>query len=98
MAKVWFAKSGDDPTRGEAPYDLPLAKCIERLGLKRSHYLQGLDNTPRFDRPSDVDAFTAPRHVVVEIASPEASAIGWKPGFYHFGDISVSQVQKCLSD
>jgi hypothetical protein len=98
MAKVWFAKSGNDPTRGEANFVLTLARCIERLGLDRSHYLQGLDETPRFDRPSSADAFTAPRHVVVELETIEASVAGWKSGFYSLADLSISQAEKLLTD
>jgi hypothetical protein len=59
VAKIWFAKSGSDPTRGSAPYALSLSDCVERLSLKQSDYLSGLDVTPRFDRSSHQDEWYA---------------------------------------
>jgi hypothetical protein len=97
MAKVWFARSGNDPTSGAPAYDLPLSECVKRLGLAQSHYLRDLDGTPRFDLPSGVDSFATPRHVVVEIEDAEASARGWKSGFYSLADLSVPQARKLLS-
>jgi hypothetical protein len=96
VAKIWFAKSGKDPTRGSAPYALSLSDCVERLSLKQSDYLSGLDVTPRFDRSSLQDEFTAPRHVVVEVEAPEALAMSWKAGFYR-PVIFVLEAQKLLA-
>src|SRR5438874_7267261 len=69
MAKVWFAKSGNEPTFGKARYDLPLSECIVRLGLKQSHFLS--EAPPRFVEPSTSTGgvVTGPRHVVVEVAA-----------------------------
>lgn len=97
MAKIWFAKSGGEPTCGEAPYDMRLSECVARLGLKPLHYLCDLTVTPRFDHHR-ADGVAAPRHVVIEVSASEASAAGWKAGFYGLADISPLQATRLLSD
>ncbi|MBR0968066.1 hypothetical protein JQ554_28650 [Bradyrhizobium diazoefficiens] len=98
MAKVWFARSGRNPTTGEADYDLPLSECVKRLGLAASHYWSDLDTTPRFAQPTGLDGITSPEHVVVEVEQAEASARGWKSGFYYLSNMSVPQAKKQIAE
>jgi hypothetical protein len=76
MAKVWFMREGSDPTTGAPAYDeLPLERCIEQLGLAKSGWLHGLDQTPHFQAPlaksgwlhglDQTPHFQAPRPVAV---------------------------------
>lgn len=48
MVKVWFVREGPKPTNGGPAYELPLATCVELLGLTADHFLSGLECTPRF--------------------------------------------------
>jgi hypothetical protein len=95
MAKIWFAKAGQEPTYGDAPYALSLSDCIRCLSLKKSDYLCDLKTTPDLGQSSAIDGFTGPRHVVVEVPGPEALAMGWKAGFYG-PVISVGEAQQLL--
>jgi hypothetical protein len=97
VAKIWFAKSGNDPTRGSAPYALSLSDCVERLSLKQSDYLCGLDITPRFDRSSPQDNFTAPRHVVIEVEAPRGVGDVLESWFLSSCDFPVLEAQTLLA-
>ncbi|BAM90436.1 carbamoyl phosphate synthase small subunit [Bradyrhizobium oligotrophicum S58] len=78
MAKVWFAKGGDNPTLGEAVYELALSGCIMTLHVDPSFY-RGLE-PPRF-ASSGMDDFVGYRYVVIEVDQCEAIP-GWRAGYY----------------
>ena len=91
MAKIWYVREGGDPTAGD---DLPLEQCIELLGLAKNLPRSDLNRPPRFvgvrsDLPRD------PRYVFCEVSGQEASAYGWRPGFYRL-EISPKEVAKRL--
>lgn len=83
MAKVWLARDGNDPTRGGPLAEVPLSTCEAKLGLSRTDFLSDLSQTPRFGDPeAPSSAVFGYKHVVVELAETEATAHGWRSGFY----------------
>jgi len=80
MAKLWFAKSGSEPTAGEPSQELDVNECVSKLGLAKDHWRTSLEATPSFGEADKMQDFRAPEHVVVEIGEGEAA--GWKSGFY----------------
>jgi hypothetical protein len=94
MAKVWLVKEGTEPTTGEG-FELPLASCIQLMGLQKENYHVGPDAPPRFG--SSRTKVTSPRCVVVELTKPEADHRGWKQGFYLLR-ISVKDALKILRE
>lgn len=97
MASVWFAKDGNNPTRGEPFRVVPLAECETTLGLTARNYITPLSKAPRFSPDSRLGAYTRPRHVVVEVDEKEAQANGWKPGFYYLPELSPALVERRLA-
>ena len=80
---VWFVRNGPQMQRGGSVYQLPLATCVARLGLKKEQRASGLEKTPRFGdqnkTPSELEPY---RHVVCAIDEAEAKATGWEAGYY----------------
>ena len=97
MAKVWFGREGSVPTVGAPAYgDIPLAQCIDQLGLTKRHWLHGLDLTLRFgSRNPRATAVPEPRHAVCQIDKLEASEEVWMAGYYLL-EISPKEVAKRL--
>jgi hypothetical protein len=80
---VWFVRDGPQMQRGRSAYQLPLATCVARLGLKKGQRVSGLDKTPRFGDQSKRHFELEPyRHVVYAIDEAEAKATGWEAGYY----------------
>jgi len=91
MVKVWFVREGPEPTRGGPAYELPLATCVEVLGLTVDHFLSGLERTPRFgDQTARLAGIADYRHVVCEIEDADVAARGWKTGYYRI-ELSPAQ-------
>jgi hypothetical protein len=80
---VWFVRDGPQMQHGPSAYQLPLATCVARLGLKKEQWVSGLDKTPRFGDQSKRHSELEPyRHVVCAIDDAEAKASGWEAGYY----------------
>ena len=76
---VWFVRDGPQMQRGSSAYQLPLATCVARLGLKKEQWVSGLDRTPRFGDQSKRHSELEPyRHAVCAIDEAEAKASGWR--------------------
>ena len=94
--KIWFVREGPEPTRGGPAYELPLKSCIETFGLSQHQWISGPDQTPRFgDQTSRLSGISEYRHVVCEIDEAEATASGWKAGFYR-ADLTPAEAVKRL--
>jgi hypothetical protein len=81
MPAIWLSK-GDKQT--EELGNLSINECEKKLGMTKDEYVCDLANPPRFGNAVDqpASAVSGYRYVVVEISAPEATASGWKSGFY----------------
>ena len=91
MAKVWFARDGENPTGAEPRYDRPLQECARQLG--RAQRLCGLDQRPVIGEESPLSQYY--QYVICWVDHQEAFAQGWKAGYYLL-EISPKEVAKRL--
>jgi hypothetical protein len=82
LAKAWIAFRGSEPTRGEPLAELPLAECVDRLGMKVGNWIGPPETTPKFDPDNKLAGFLGPQFVVVEVSQDEAQQPEWRSGFY----------------
>jgi hypothetical protein len=81
--EIYFVRDGSQQQFGAASYTKPLAACVEDLGLRSDHWTSALDNPPRFgDQSVDASPVDEYKHVVCKIDDAEATASGWKAGYY----------------
>ena len=93
MATIWLSK-GDKQT--EELGNLSIDECEKKLGMTKDEYVCDLTMPPHFgDQPaSSVSGY---RYVVVEISAPEATASGWKSGFYA-ARVSAKDARKIMKN
>jgi hypothetical protein len=78
VAEIWFYAEGE-PAREEELDERPFEDCVALLELSADRYL-GEDPT---QSPSPEERMTAGgSYLVVAVGREEASAIGWRPGYY----------------
>jgi len=91
MVKVRFVREGPKPTRGGPAYELPLATCVEVLGLTVDPFLSGRERTPRFgDQTARLAGIADYRHVVCKMEDADVAGSGWKTGYYRI-ELSPAQ-------
>jgi len=96
MAKVWLCRDGDNPTTGGPLAVIPLAECEATLRVSRADYLSDPSAPPRFGKAGDpLATIRGYQHVVIEASAAEATAFGWRPGFYR-AHISPEEAHKLL--
>jgi hypothetical protein len=78
MAEIWFYAEGG-PWQEEELDERPFKDCVALLDLSADRYL-GEDPT----QPPDEQArmTIGDSYLVVAVDEEEASAIGWRPGYY----------------
>ncbi|MEJ0068476.1 MAG: hypothetical protein WDO24_06840 [Pseudomonadota bacterium] len=83
MARVYVCRYGLPLAKGIGLGELTLAECLTKLKVVKVAYLGGPTTKVQFGNPEDalakVKGFA---HVVVLVAEPEATANGWKAGYY----------------
>ena len=96
--EVFFAREGSQRRRGAAAYTMPLAACVEKIGLKEQHWISPLHSTPRFGdqsaRCSHLDPY---KHVVVKLDEEEAKVSGLRAG-YCLIDLNPKQAMRRLGE
>ena len=93
MAKIWYAREGQDPTLNGPRCELPFENCKQLFRSRGMDFL-GTD-TPRFASSNPkLDRFREPRFVVVELTEKD-SATDKAEGFYRL-DIDVNQCEGIL--
>jgi hypothetical protein len=81
--EVFFAREGSQRRRGAVAYTMPLAACVEKIALKKQHWITPLHDAPRFrDQSAQCCHLDPYKHVVVKIGKEEAKASGWRAGYY----------------
>ena len=96
--EVFFAREGSQRQRGAAGYTMPLAACVEKIGLKKRHWISPLHDTPRFGDQSAQGSHLDPyKHVVVKLGKEEAKASGWRAGYYRI-DLNPKQAMERLGE
>jgi len=103
MANIWYAREGQNPTRGGPRCKLPFEKYQQLFNNYKMNFL-GTD-TPKFPSSNqNLDDYRAPKFVVLELAVDDL--LNYKPkqigfqtqlqqGFYQI-DISLNQCEKIL--
>jgi hypothetical protein len=80
--EVFFAREGSQRRRGAAAYTMLLAACVEKIALKKWHWISPLYDAPRFGNQSAQCSHLDPyKHVVVKIDKEEAEASGRRAGY-----------------
>jgi hypothetical protein len=84
MARVYVCRYGLPLAKGIGLGELALADCVTKLKVVKTAYLGGPTAKVQFGDPEDPLARVIKGfgHVVVLIAEPEATANGWKAGYY----------------
>jgi len=108
MAKIWFCRSGKNPThginQGQSITELPWEDAQKKLKIRLGNWCG--EQPPKFQinrnysefRGSDEElaAIRDPEHVVVEVDEQEIkNKKGWRAGFYR-SPLSVSEARKRL--
>jgi hypothetical protein len=84
--------------RGAANYTIPLDACVEKIALKKRHWISPPHYTPRFGDQSEQGSHLDPyKHVVVKLSEEEAKASGWKAGYYLI-DLNPKQAMEQLGE
>jgi hypothetical protein len=85
MAKVWLGLYGRPVAQGVLLADKPFATCVKQLRLNKAQYLGGINAKVQMGKPTDALAslHRGYTHIVTLVVEPEASAHGWKAGYYH---------------
>jgi len=79
MAEIWFYSEAGRPVEDEQVDERPFDECVELLELTADRYL-GEDPAKA---PADENKITAgDSYLVVAVDEDEASAMGWRPGYY----------------
>jgi hypothetical protein len=83
MAKVLLCQYGV-PVAGAKPLaERPFADCVKKLRLVKTNHLGGVTAKVQFGNPQDAAAnIKGFSNVVVLVVEPEATASGWKAGYY----------------
>jgi hypothetical protein len=96
--EVLFMREGSQRQRGAAAYTIPLGACVEKIALKKRHWISPLHYTPRFGDESAQSSHLDPyKHVVVKLREEEAKASGWKTGYYLI-DLNPKQAMQRLGE
>ena len=96
--EVFFAREGSQRRRGAAAYTMPLAACVEKITLKKQHWISPLHDAPRFgDQSAQCSHLDPYKHVVVKIDKEEAEASGWRAGYYRI-DLNPKQAMERLGE
>lgn len=103
MAKIWYAREGQNPTTGGPRCELSFEKYQQLFKNYKINFL-GTD-TPKFPSSNpNLDDYRPPKFVVLELSMDDLlnykpKQIGFHPqlqdGFYKI-DISVNQCEKIL--
>ena len=111
MAKVWFAKSGKNPTgnikyQGQPVIQLDWKTAQKLLEVCLDNWCGDQQNIPKFavDRThsnflgsdEDLASVKDPEHVIVEVNEKELDDKAWKPGFYR-SRLSICDAKKRLN-
>ncbi len=78
MAEIWFYAAGE-PLQDEEIDERPFEDCVALLELTADRYL---GENPTQDPEEGETAITEDRYLVVALDEEEATALGWKPGYY----------------
>ena len=83
MAKIRPCFEGKYVTPGDTWVEVSLAECEQTLGLHRSDYRCGVDETCYFGDLNEA-ALSDFQYVVIEVSEIEADHVGdgWRPGKY----------------
>jgi hypothetical protein len=92
--EVLFMREALQRQRGAAAYKISLAACVEKIALKKRHWISPLDQTPHFGDQSALDPY---KHVVVKLGEEEARESGWRAGYYRI-DLNPKQAMKRLGE
>jgi hypothetical protein len=96
--EVLFMREGSQRQRGAAAYKIALGACVEKIALKKRHWISPLHYAPRFGDQSVQGAHLDPyKHVVVKLGEAEATASGWKAGYYLI-DLNPKQAMQRLGE
>jgi hypothetical protein len=84
MAKVYVCRYGLPLASGVGLGEVMLADCVSKLKINKTNFLGGPTSRVRFGSSDDAMAKLVKGfgHVIVLVVEPEASANGWKPGYY----------------
>ena len=88
-------REGSQRQRSPAAYTIPLAACVEKIALKRRHWISPLHYTPRFGDQSEQSSQLDPYKHVVKVSEEEAKANGWRAGYYLI-DLNPKQAMQRL--
>lgn len=78
MAEIWFY-SASGPVEEEELDERPFDECVSLLELTADRYL-GEDPTQALTKQTRLTE--GDRYLVVAVSEQEASAMGWRPGYY----------------
>lgn len=84
MARVYVCRYGLPLAKGMGLGEVPLADAIAKLKINKQNYIGATASKVAFGNPDDALARVVKGfgHVVVLVADPEASANGWRAGYY----------------
>jgi hypothetical protein len=89
MPKILLVPEGAEPDEYVSHFDVPLADCIDSLGLIPRRYMHGLKTRRRIGFPGN--KIVGGRHVVVRIEESEAHA-PWRAGFYVLPNVTIPEL------
>jgi len=93
---VLFMREGSQRERGAAAYKISLGACVQKIALKRQHWISPLHYTPRFgDQSTQCSLLDPYKHVVVKLSEEEAKESGWRAGYYRI-DLNPRQAMERL--
>ena len=96
--EVLFMREGSQRQRGAAAYKIALRACVEKIALKKRHWASPLHSTSRFgDQSAQCSHLDPYKHVVVKLGEAEATASGWKAGYYLI-DLNPKQAMQRLGE
>jgi hypothetical protein len=94
VTRVYQVKDGPQEQKGPALATLPLAECVQKLGLKKSDFIGSLSGpSPRFNAHLSASDLRDYRHVVVTLHGDED---GWPAGFYWLRDLTPGEARRRL--
>jgi hypothetical protein len=88
MARVWLYKYGTAPTSTPPLAEKPLAECVKHLRLVKTAWIAAVSAKTLLGSSDDAIATKNIQHIVVLVGDAEASASGWKAGYY-FAPVSL---------